>query len=102
MRVNGEEWKVKKILSFLAVVLALAVAPLASADSTVLSGYGTAGSRAVVEVKGASTSAPATPPTTAGASTLPFTGFDLTLFVASGVALAGVGLGMRRLAREKE
>jgi hypothetical protein len=96
--VNGRGGRVKRILALLIVVFAMAAAPMASADSTVLSGYGTTGSRAVVEVKGASAPKPAT----ATASTLPFTGSDLTMFVAAGIALAGVGLGMRRLAREKE
>lgn len=89
----------KKFLVSLVVVLALTVAPLAAAGSTVLSGYGTTGSKAVVEVKGTT----ATKPVAAGAAgQLPFTGADLMVFVAAGVALTGVGLGMRRLARDKD
>ena len=85
------------MLVSLVVVLALAVVPLASADSAVLNGYGTSGSTPVVEVKGTTTE-----PATADAAGLPFTGADLTVFVAAGIALTGVGLGMRRLARNKE
>ncbi|HEY7381979.1 MAG TPA: hypothetical protein VH572_12270 [Gaiella sp.] len=87
-----------KKLTVLAVVVAmLAIAPLAAAGSSVLSGYGTSGSKPVVQVKGTTSSA--TP--TASGATLPFTGVDLLLITGAGVALIGVGAGLRRLGRDK-
>jgi hypothetical protein len=87
-----------KKLTMLAVVIAmLVVAPLAAAGSSVLSGYGTSGSKPVVQVKGSTS---ASKPVASGAS-LPFTGADLLLITGAGIALVGVGAGLRRLGRDK-
>ena len=87
-----------KKLTVLAVVIAmLVVAPLAAAGSSVLSGYGTSGSKPVVLVKGTTSSSK---PVASGA-TLPFTGVDLLLITGAGIALVGVGAGLRRLGRDK-
>ena len=87
------------------VAALLAFAPAAFAGSSVLSGYGTEGSKPVVEVKGASTSTPAksvTKVSSNGAATLPFTGMDLVLFVGAGAALVIVGFGARKLGRDEQ
>lgn len=47
----------------------------------------------------ASTPAPATVQVTSSESTLPFTGLDLGLLAIGGIALVGVGVGLRRFAR---
>jgi hypothetical protein len=87
-----------KKFTMLAVVIAmLVVAPLAAAGSSVLSGYGTSGSKPVVQVKGSTSSSK---PVASGA-TLPFTGSDLLLITGAGIALVGVGAGLRRLGRDK-
>ena len=87
-----------KKLTVLAVVLVvLVIAPVAAAGSSVLSGYGTSGSKPVVQVRGATTSSK---PVASGA-TLPFTGSDLLLITGAGIALVGVGVGLRRLGRDK-
>lgn len=95
MRLNG-------FVALLAIAAMLVLAPGALADnSSVLSGYGGSGAKPVVVVKGETTSGQ--PPASAAAGgTLPFTGSDLGVMVAAGVALAGLGLGMRRLARDKK
>lgn len=47
----------------------------------------------------ASTPAPATVQVASSESTLPFTGLDLGLLAIGGIALVGVGVGLRRFAR---
>lgn len=47
----------------------------------------------------ASTSAPQTVKVTSSENTLPFTGLDLGLLAIGGIALVGVGVGLRRFAR---
>ncbi len=47
----------------------------------------------------ASTSAPETVQVTSSGNTLPFTGLDLGLLAIGGIALVGVGVGLRRFAR---
>jgi hypothetical protein len=48
---------------------------------------------------GASTPAPAQVQVASTESTLPFTGLDLGLLAIGGIALVGVGVGLRRFAR---
>jgi hypothetical protein len=45
------------------------------------------------------TSAPQTVQVTSSKNTLPFTGLDLGLLAVGGIALVGVGVGLRRFAR---
>ena len=106
----------KRVVVMSAVFAALALTPAALANgSTMLEGYGTSGSKPVVQVKGTSqTITPAAQPvsnvTAASAAsaasspapaTLPFTGSDLLLFAVAGVALLGIGLGLRRVGRDR-
>jgi hypothetical protein len=67
-------------------------------SSTILSGYGSTGSNAVVEVKGAQ----AAPPTAVAASTgtLPFTGSELAVVAGGAIVLLGMGLVLRRIGRD--
>lgn len=86
-------------MTLMALVGMLAVVPTALADNTsVVSGYGGQASKPVVVVKGESTG---TKPAAAGPSTLPFTGADLGVLVGAGGVLLALGLGMRRLGRDK-
>jgi hypothetical protein len=84
--------------------------PAALADSsTALDGYGSNAAKPVVQVKGASggktSTTPSTPAaapvaTSSGPSTLPFTGTDIGVFMVAGIALVGLGFGLRRLGRD--
>ena len=95
---------VKRALALVIVVVALVAVPVAS-SSSVLTAYASAGSAPVVEVKGTYESSK---PATASAvpsnapSQLPFTGADLIVIVGAGIALMGLGLGLRRLGHDKE
>lgn len=92
---------VKRFLALLVVAAMLVLAPAALADnSSVLGGYGGSGAKPVVVVKGESTSGQPAPPAASGS--LPFTGSDLAVMVGAGLVLAGLGFGMRRLARDKQ
>lgn len=104
--------QMKRLLMFSIVIASFAIVPIAAADgSSVLDAYGTNGSKAIIQVKGAtSTKAPAatTQPsatvTQSGGvtpSTLPFTGVDLVVFLVAGTALVLLGGGIRRLGRDK-
>jgi hypothetical protein len=86
----------KKTLVMMIVVLAMIVVPFAMAGSSVLSGYGES-SQPVAEVKGATAGQQAA---SSGPSTLPFTGTDLAVVVVAGIALVGVGFGLRKLGRQ--
>jgi hypothetical protein len=86
------------------VIAALAVVPVAVANSsTVLDGYGSNAAKPVVQVKGTTGSnAPqSSGAATSGPSTLPFTGSDLAVFMAAGIVLVGIGVGLRRLGRDQ-
>ena len=89
-------------------IAALAAVPAALADSsTVLDGYGSNAAKPVVQVKGTTASqSPAkasagTAASSSGPSTLPFTGSDLAVFMVAGVLLVGMGVGLRRLGRDR-
>ena len=89
-----------RALVLILVCFAMSVgATAASADSTILSGYGSAGSNAVVKVKGAQASPPRAEEA-ASAGTLPFTGSELTVAAAAGIVLLGMGFALRRLGRD--
>ncbi len=67
----------RKFVVIASVVAALAASSAAFADSTVLSGYGSQGAKAVIKVKSATSAKTPTASTTPAATsgTLPFTGF---------------------------
>lgn len=76
------------------LLVALALAPFAAAgNGTSKAGYG--GDSAVQATLVESTQA-------SSAGSLPVTGIDLGLLVAGGVVLLAVGLGMRRLGRQRQ
>jgi hypothetical protein len=88
----------KKSLLFtmlVVVMLALAGTALAKGPGSLVSGYGGNAAEANTKVKGTAVarSAPAK-------GTLPFTGFDIGIVVAGGVALLLVGATLRRTARK--
>jgi hypothetical protein len=91
------------IWSTFVVLVLIAAAPVARAQSPTLQGYGE--DRGIVQqVQHASTPSHPAPPQPAKASTssgakLPFTGLDLAIVVALGGVLAGTGLVLRRSAR---
>ena len=93
----------KKLVLMGFVIAALAVVPAAVADSTLLGGYGSSAAKPVVQVKGATGGKSSTASSTSsnGPSTLPFTGSDLAVFMVAGVLLVGIGVGLRRLGRDK-
>jgi hypothetical protein len=96
----------------------LAVAPAAALASTTATGYGHPGAHQqhhVVKPKvlGVTNSGGPTTPTSGSAPTstpsavnssgsLPFTGFDLLLVLATGLGLVAAGFGLRRLTRREQ
>ncbi len=94
----------KRLALLMAVVaLALAAAVPAYGQSAVSDAYGGKGGDVVGTVgSGNGPSAP-TPQQTqvasSGQGSLPFTGLDIGLLALGGVALVGVGVGLRRFAR---
>ena len=108
-RLDGSkgDGEMKRLITLAIVAFALGLAPGAWADAT-RAVYGGAANNTqkglgkpepVVVVKSAtsSTSQPAAKPTS---GTLPFTGMDLGLVGLAGVALAGLGFSLRRIARD--
>lgn len=96
--------RMKRFLLIAVVLASLAITPIAAAgDSSVLNAYATNGSKAIIQVKSATTTD--TKPTTtsnAGApSSLPFTGTDIMVFLVVGSGLVLLGGGLRRLGRDK-
>lgn len=88
----------KKTLVTVVVVLAMIAVPMAAASSSVLSAYGES-SEPLAQVQGA-TAGQGEVTASSGPSTLPFTGSDLVVFMAAGIALVGVGFGLRKLGRQ--
>ncbi len=90
----------KRLVAFVALVVALAATSVAMAgSSTVLDSYGSNSAKPVIKVKSAvAVSKPAAKPVQT-ASTLPFTGADLVVVSIAGVALLGLGFGLRRVGR---
>lgn len=93
----------KRIVTVVVTVAALIAAHAALAGgSTVLNGYGSSSAKPTIKVAAAvakSTSEPA--PAVASAGTLPFTGTDLGIVAIAGVALVGLGFGLRRVGRDQ-
>ncbi len=84
----------KKLVALLFVVgLLWAPASFAAGGSPVTkSAYGGHGSKPQAIVAGV----------TASDDSLPFTGADLGIFVVAGVALVGMGFGLRRISRRSD
>jgi hypothetical protein len=94
------------------LAMAFAVSPAYAASTPAGDAYGGQGNvldetvsgppsdsgTAPVEATGA---APVTASEPASGSSLPFTGFDVTLLLAGGLVLLGVGVAMRRMARPR-
>jgi hypothetical protein len=92
----------KRLALLMAVAaIALAVAAPAYAQTAVSDAYGGKGGGIVGTVNsgnGPSASGPQQVQASSGSS-LPFTGLDVGLLALGGVALVGVGVGLRRFAR---
>jgi hypothetical protein len=93
------------------VAAALAVAPAAMANTTA-TGYGGPGANqqhhvtkpkvlGVTNTGGPTTPTPTNTPVAASTGSLPFTGFDLVLVLATGMGLVIAGFGLRRLTRRE-
>jgi hypothetical protein len=90
----------KRFVALVAVVAALVATSVAMAgSSTVLGSYGSNSAKPVIKVKSATAVSTAKPVQTA--ATLPFTGADLVVVSIAGVALLGLGFGLRRLGRDR-
>jgi hypothetical protein len=73
-------------------------------SSTVLGAYGSNSAKPVIKVDSAvvksnHTTSSATQPSTV--AKLPFTGSDLVFITVAGIGLLGLGIGLRRLGRNK-
>jgi hypothetical protein len=82
---------VKSIVTTLMAIAVLALAPVASAQSSL--GYGPGGK---ITETATSNSSPAVE-TQSEEGGLPFTGLDVGLVALAGIVLVGAGLGIRRL-----
>ncbi len=90
----------KRLALLMAVVaVALAVAAPAYAQNAVSDAYAGKGGGIVGTVEGGNGPAAPQQVQTAGDDSLPFTGLDIGLLALGGVALVGVGMGLRRVAR---
>ena len=87
------------LLIVVCLTMLVGVSSALADSSTILSGYGSTGSNAVVEVKGAQA---AVPPKAVAASdgTLPFTGSELGVVAGGAILLLGMGLVLRRIGRD--
>jgi len=95
----------KRLALLMAVVaVALAVAAPAYAQNAVSDAYAGKGGGIVGTVESGNGPTASTPQqvkvaNTSGNGSLPFTGLDIGLLAFGGVALVGVGVGLRRFAR---
>ena len=89
----------KKYIMLVALVAALTVTSVAVAGpSTVLGAYGSNSAKPVIRVAAAEATSTTQPAKT---TTLPFTGSDLGFITVAGIGLLGLGLGLRRVGRNK-
>ena len=88
----------KLLLIFVCLAMLVGAGSAFADSSTIINGYGSTGSNAVVEVKGAQ----AAPPKAVAASdgTLPFTGSELGVVAGGAILLLGMGLVLRRIGRD--
>jgi len=100
---------VRRYLILGVVLTSLVIIPLGAAGTSLMGAYGGSGSNPVVNVEGATAASKTEPaslttstaPTGGGTGTLPFTGTDLSIFVAVGIGLLALGAGLRRLGRNE-
>ena len=95
---------ISRRLLVLPVVLALAFSAVpAYAGSSTSDTYNKNGDvlDQTVSPVNSSGAAPVTAAQPASGSSLPFTGFDVTLLIAGGIVLLGVGITMRRVSRPR-
>jgi hypothetical protein len=93
------------ILSAATVVLALAFAPAALAQSSSVDTYGGQGGEVAGLVSSGDSGSPGSPSgdgTASSSSALPFTGLDVTLLAGGGLVLLLAGIGMARLVGRTE
>lgn len=103
------------LAALMAAALLLASVTPAFAQNSTLEGYGTTGGQIQEQVQGSSggddnggstgggetgDNNTTTTSTSSGDRTLPFTGVEVGLMLAAGLALAGLGLGLRRVTRQ--
>jgi hypothetical protein len=82
------------------LVFALAAAPAhASSSASGYNGKGDVIDQTINSTSPTAANAPVTAAQPSSGSSLPFTGFDVTLLALGGVLLVGIGFTMRRLAR---
>jgi len=93
----------KRIVALAIVVVIVSVAAQAAlaGSSTVLGSYGSNGAKPVLKVKGGQAHAQQGVKGAVSSGKLPFTGIDLTVVSIAGIALLGLGFGLRRLGRER-
>lgn len=86
-----------------ALVVSLSLAPAAMAGSATSEGYRDTAGNVQQQVAPAETSSPEEATTTQSVDdgTLPFTGMELAFIGLAGVALLGLGLGLRLLIRRQ-
>jgi hypothetical protein len=92
----------KRLALLMAVVaVALAIAAPAYAQNAVSDAYAGKGGGIVGTVEGGNgpTASTSQPVEVSNNGSLPFTGLDIGLLALGGVALVGVGVGLRRFAR---
>jgi hypothetical protein len=102
----GRIGSMKRLALILAVVAVAAFAAMpAYAANSVGDGYAGRGSGVVGAVSNGGGGTPTSQPqvvqatSTSSGSSLPFTGLDVGLLALGGIALVGVGVGLRRFAR---
>jgi hypothetical protein len=84
------------VLAIVAIMVALWLVPVAMGDNgTTQAGYGGESAVQVTLVQSSKASTPSS-------QTLPFTGVEIGMFLAAGTILVLVGLGMRRVARQRQ
>ena len=92
----------KKYIMLVALAAALTVTSVAVAGpSTVLGAYGSNSAKPVIQVAAATATSSTTQPKPAKTTTLPFTGSDLGFITVAGIGLLGLGIGLRRLGRNR-
>jgi len=92
----------KRLIMFALVVALMAAGPAYGQNSLKDETGGPASSINTIsrhDPQSASTHSASVASSSSGKGTLPFTGFDVALLALGGVALVGVGMGVRRLSR---
>lgn len=93
------EAPVRKVATLIAVGALLAAPSGFAANGTITKGY--AGNGGSVQAVLGKKTAPKATAAVASSSSLPFTGADLALVSGAGIALIGMGFGLRKIARRE-